>query len=394
MTSASAPGALPTAEPIPKIAHFVWLGARLPYSHVLAIRSAALRGGFDRVILLHDTDLSDNPHFTELLGVNRLQVKWLDPFEVLGRVREFGSALIDIYSRLIEPAARCNLLRLALLLVEGGVYLDLDTITLRSLGPLCERGAFFCGQEHLVFPEHLRILSNPGGYALALLRAGARDVMRRSPGGWRWFLRFARLYPRAVNNAVMGSCPGHPFVRQLLEAAVRLVPRRQMERYALGTSLLQRELAALTRAYPSDSAILTKKPIPIFHLGRQDRGTNGLLGQAQSRKKPALKHQARTTNTFTRSDRAVACSGRDALPIVHVEPPERFYPLGPEVSQHWFRLRRDARDLDELFDEGTSVVHWYASVRTRVWTERLEPSCIRRLADRQWFSRLASSLLL
>ncbi|HRE92375.1 MAG TPA: glycosyltransferase [Myxococcota bacterium] len=45
-----------------------------------------------------------------------------------------------------------------------------------------------------------------------------------------------------------------------------------------------------------------------------------------------------------------------------VAPPAVFYPLGPEISQHWFKPARRLR-LDEMVRPETRVVHWYASVR-------------------------------
>lgn len=68
--------------------------------------------------------------------------------------------------------------------------------------------------------------------------------------------------------------------------------------------------------------------------------------------------------------------------------PEVFYPLGPEVSQHWFRTG-SAPDTEHMVDPKTVCLHWYASVRTRTIVPKLEPDFIRRNADQLAFCKLA-----
>jgi hypothetical protein len=144
----------------------------------------------------------------------------------------------------------------------------------------------------------------------AVALGGVRDVLRRAPEGWRAFRRVERLYPRAVNNAVIGSAQGHPFVQGLLEAMTRVPPERRHVPFALGTHLLQ--------------------------------------------------------------DRVALWPGADLV----VQPPPVFYPLAPEISEHWFRRTRRL-SLDAVLDPTTRVVHWYASVRTRAIVPRI---------DRDWVS--------
>ncbi len=72
---------------------------------------------------------------------------------------------------------------------------------------------------------------------------------------------------------------------------------------------------------------------------------------------------------------------------VVVHGPEVFYPLGPEMSEHWFRLTDDPRP-NEVVGPTTRVVHWYASVRTRRVVEEADPDYVRRHAAHQLFSAL------
>jgi len=77
---------------------------------------------------------------------------------------------------------------------------------------------------------------------------------------------------------------------------------------------------------------------------------------------------------------------RRAEVVVH--PPPRFYPLPPEISEHWFRVGRP-RTLDEVLPPETVAVHWYASVRTARIVPRIDPAYVRAHAERQLFSALA-----
>ena len=70
-----------------------------------------------------------------------------------------------------------------------------------------------------------------------------------------------------------------------------------------------------------------------------------------------------------------------------VHPPEVFYPLGPEISHQWFRVRPRVA-LDEALSPATRVVHWYASVENRALYERIDPAYVRAHAERQLFSAL------
>lgn len=78
---------------------------------------------------------------------------------------------------------------------------------------------------------------------------------------------------------------------------------------------------------------------------------------------------------------------------VTVYPPEVFYPLGPEISQHWFRFTKEPPPLGEVVLPETKVVHWYASVRTRQVVPEIDPEYVQRNRKRQLFSALAAEFL-
>ncbi len=309
-----------TPAAIPPLAHFIWFGREFLWVHLLALRSAVQRGEFSRVVLHHADELHDSPWWNEVQALPRFEARRLDPTALLEQAR--GAALVDVFRDLDQMAAKANVVRAALLLVEGGTYLDADTVTVKSFAPLLEPGGAFCGREHIVKP--FGELSNPTfrTRAAMLVRRMARSACRELPGGWRTFRRIEGRYPAEVNNAVLGSEPHHPFIAQLVESMIALPRDRRQVRYSLGTHLLQQ---------------------------RVDR-----------------------------------YSGDD----LRLLPPHVFYPLGPEISLHWFRrVRRPS--LAEVLRPETRLVHWYASVRTREIAKRITPDYVRAHADSQLFSALA-----
>jgi hypothetical protein len=308
---------------IPNVAHFIWLGSGLLWVHRLALLSAAKRGGFERVLLHHDGLLAVDSVQRELVAESSIELRAIDAAGLMEAAG--GGALVECYRALEAPAARANLLRMAHHARDGGVYLDTDTVTLRSFGELTAAGGAFCGQERLVFPG-ARASALARLRPSALARVGVRDVLRRIPGGYHAFRQVERFYPKAVNNAVLGSRAGHPLVVELLARAARVPASRRTVRYALGTHLLQEVVADY--------------------------------------------------------------AGAD----LHVLEPEAFFPLGPEISEHWFRERARV-ELDEVLSATTLLVHWYASVRTHRYVERIDRSYVAAHADRQLFSALAERAL-
>lgn len=308
---------------IPGTAHFVWIGREFPWLHWVALASAARRGGFERVVLHHTDDLSSAVWFRELDRVPRVELRRLDAERSLESAA--GGRLVDVYRSLGAAAAKSNLIRLALLFDEGGVYQDLDTVTLASLSELRRRSSAFCGVERIAFPQALRHTRDPRPWVAAFLKSAGRDVLRRSRHGIRWFRKIERYYALAANNAILGFEARHPFIGRLFERALALAPSERQRRYALGTGLLQDAVADEPRS-------------------------------------------------------------------VSVVAPDVFYPLGPELSEHWFRMDLPVR-LADAITRATTVVHWYASVRTRTWVPRLDRAWVERHRSRQLISALVAHAL-
>ena len=242
---------------IPSIAHFVWYGNKLPYLHALAIRSAATHGGFDSVRLHHADPLDEFPHVLDLYDLPNFELVPLDDRALCEEAS--GAALADLIGALKSPVARSNLVRTALVYRDGGVYLDMDTLTIRPFDEVRSRAPGFLGDENIVFPQQVVASWDPRIKAKAYLKTAVRDVFRRLPHGYRFFPRIARHYHRALNQAVIGGVAGHAFWAEALAAMTELPRSRWNRRYALGTHLVQ---AAHSRYAGDDLYVF---PPPFFY---------------------------------------------------------------------------------------------------------------------------------
>lgn len=72
-------------------------------------------------------------------------------------------------------------------------------------------------------------------------------------------------------------------------------------------------------------------------------------------------------------------------------PARYFYPLGPEISAHWFKKHTDNK-LDKLILKDTRIVHWYNSVEGRFLKTKLSEEWVKKNPTTA-FSRMAQELL-
>lgn len=307
---------------IPATAHFVWLGSWFPWFNVLAIRSALERGGFARVVLHHDEALVASA-CGPLLSDPRVHFRRLDLEALCAGAGVDPAPFAALLSELTAPSARSNVLRCLALAAEGGVYLDTDTVTVKTLDDLRARGGAFCGQERVARPLRWIQKRRSADQFKSLALLGLRQAFRLWPRGYLHFRMVEGLYPLAVNNAVLGCAARHPFMLELLARMVMVPPARRRVRFALGTHLLQRHVA--------------------------DYAGPGLV----------------------------------------VYPPEYFYPLAPEIADHWFR-HHARHDLDQVLSPQTRIVHWYGSTHRRRTMVRLAPDYVLANARRQMLSQLAA----
>jgi hypothetical protein len=127
-----------------------------------------------------------------------------------------------------------------------------------------------------------------------------------------------RFYVAGANNAVIGARAGHPFQETCFRLMAALPAAERRRRFRLGTHLLQKAV-------------------------EKSAATGTLAG-------------------------------------FEVLPPHYFYPLGPEISSHWFKPGTAAR-LDEMLLPDTFIVHWYNSVESRFLKQELTPNWVEQHPD-------------
>jgi len=242
--------------PIEPVARFIWLGPRLSPTAWLAVRAATDRGGFNRVVLhVDDPAIAADPLVADLVNTGVRLVREDGPARIAalsdhpdGAIAPHeASRLADLYSRAGQPAIAADLLRLAILFRDGGVYLDADAITLRDTAPVLEAPGF-AGLEYICLPARVRDSHNPLRWAHAGALMAVRDVLSRTSGGHRGFDRVSKAYHVAANNAVLGSMPRHPVIGEALRTAASYDDARALRLYQLGPKLLEKVTDNRSRA--------------------------------------------------------------------------------------------------------------------------------------------------
>lgn len=317
---------------IPATAHVIWLGSKLPPIPWLAVRSALARGGYTSVVLHgDDASLCDDAPVADLLSRDGFRFSLIDADRLFtGAVKAaIGGPASDnlhrLWPLLKQPAMRADLVRLVVLLREGGVYLDADAITIASVEPLL-KCAGFAGLERIALPDKLRLSRNPVRWLQAGSLLAVRDVLSRIAVGPKLFEAIQELFTPAVNNAILGACPNHPTIKAALLDAAKLPVERATNLYELGPRLLQR------------------------------------VTQNQS------------TDQFQLHD------------------PEVFYPLPPEMSQHYFRPSPESVDA-QLVGRETKVVHLYDSVTRRRVGHALDAPWVMGQQNATPFARMVAPFL-
>lgn len=227
--------------------HFVWMG-RLPYFARLAIESAATVMPDAEITLHVHGGIHRNVHLDRLKRTTSVTIDEIRVPELF----EHCSAGADPYVRLIagltSPAAISNLLRLAIVHREGGVYLDTDILMIRPVHDPADHGAFV-GREWVWEQNQRRVAGRHTVRDRLDVAAWATDwALRRldariAQGGWGIACRppAPRRSRLQVNNAVIGAQPGSRFIERALDAALDVDPT---VRFALGPTLLDTVCAA------------------------------------------------------------------------------------------------------------------------------------------------------
>ena len=247
---------------IPNRLHFIWFGAELPCFALVALKSARAKNPLATVKLWHDSRLRVDERVASLdaAGIERVE---LDVEALLAetlRTADAPRTLDRIWSVLTEPAARANVVRLLVLYLEGGIYLDTDTLTLQNLDALREDSAF-CGLEHILWSTARLNKRRPYYWTAGPLLSGLRLAAGHWKHGYPLHQAQLRWYDRAANNAVLGFAPRHPFLARAFRQMAELPEQDWTRRYRLGTHLLQ----DLLKTAPADEASVRQYPPEYFY---------------------------------------------------------------------------------------------------------------------------------
>lgn len=222
---------------IPNRLIFIWFGQKFPWENVIAMRSAIVTNQPQEVLLLHQGLSEDLEELQEFISQDYFKLievdsTWFDHLPDQG-------VCWELFQELTSPASRANLLRLAALWKIGGVYLDTDTISVKSLQALREKFDGFIGVEPVALPREYFESKNPLRHIPTGIKFAWREFCARVPGGVRLFRPIESWFHASVNNAVIGSIPENPVLKQAFQTIVDMDPVQQRKRFRLGTHLMQ-----------------------------------------------------------------------------------------------------------------------------------------------------------
>lgn len=135
---------------------FYWSGQEFDFGNLLSVASAALHSP-DGVVVFVDEKPVGNPHFNRLSRLPEVRV------EPVSLTSLMSAAHAELYRRMRFIAHRSDLVRFAVLAKYGGLYLDTDTLTRRSLATVGERLLFDDGEI-----VHIGMMSFAAGDPLPL----------------------------------------------------------------------------------------------------------------------------------------------------------------------------------------------------------------------------------
>lgn len=233
---------------IPNIYRFLWSGANFPRLYSAALTSV-LKVDLDaRVTVYCFGDRPCSGDFTQATVDPRIDVVDIEPAAVFAKLPPHLRRVADAYHALPPTAAsaRSNLLRYAILYLEGGYYLDFDTITLRPLTDVSDAECFI-GAERVWTLDEPRVAGDKRVLRSldALAWLGIWVIKRIDSGAFRGKLRMATRTARfnhrftvvQANNAVIGAVPGAEFLDRVLRGVLGADP---YIRYSTGPTLVAR----------------------------------------------------------------------------------------------------------------------------------------------------------
>jgi hypothetical protein len=313
---------------IPARAHFCWLGASLPWAYVFAVLSAAEKSELGEIILHHTDALEEDARLRALQLCPRVQLSRLDPIACLTKA---GHAL----------GAGDGLAAIYRALTAPAIRTDVLRAAILYLS-----GGVYLDVDTVTTASLLPLLG-------AAQFVGCERIV------WPYFVRSSRS----------------PIVR--CRALTLDLLRKMMRRAPRGWQMFRR----VERFY--------YRGINNAVMGAE---ANSRLCELYLRAMVATPPQRHSQPYALGPDLLQEVVDRYAGDDLAVAEPHVFYPLPPEISEHWFRVSRAVR-LEAVLSAQTRVVHWYASVRTSSKVAAINPQYVREYRDRQLYSALVCSCI-
>ena len=231
---------------IPNKYFYIWSGNSFPYLNLLAVKSLLLAETKATVVVFIVGPEPQNENFENLRVLERVCIVSIEPENIFSQLPSDIKGVGTIFHKIPESSAsaRSNILRYALLYLNGGVYLDFDTVVTRSLSDLAGHQCFI-GEENVWVGDEDRVA---GKWWVCLYPKNlfwlASWLLRRADSAWfSGKLQIARALEKTdaiwskkqPNNAVMGAVAQSPFVRELL---LECLDTDFTVRYATGPTLV------------------------------------------------------------------------------------------------------------------------------------------------------------
>ncbi len=231
---------------IPNQYFYIWTGSSFPYLNLLAVKSLLLADHSATVVVYMVGPEPQNETFENLRGLERVSIVGIEPEDIFSQLPSDIKDVGTIFYKIPESSAsaRSNILRYALLYLNGGVYLDFDTVVTRSLSDLAGHQCFI-GEENVWVGDEDRVT---GKWWVCLYPRNlfwlTSWLLRRADSAWfSGKLQIARALEKTdaiwskkqPNNAVMGAVAQSPFIRELLLACL---DTDFTVRYATGPTLI------------------------------------------------------------------------------------------------------------------------------------------------------------
>ncbi len=241
---------------IPHHFHLIWIGQHFPFVNQLAIESI-LQTNPNAKVTIHFENPPHNEFWKNLQG--RVEFRPIDLAALLQGLPEEWQSMKQIIASISNTylAGKSNILRYLILVREGGIYLDFDTLTVKDYTPLLKHRAFI-GEEAVFRCDDDRVA---GKFTPEIIPFGAAFGLSYYLSLWNAkFLKDSRAInvinkilmrlwsAKKLNNAVLACEAGSAFFMQVL----KLIPETDPTiRFNLGPILMNRAFA-LFGSKPTD----------------------------------------------------------------------------------------------------------------------------------------------